>query len=329
MTLDASGLPRCGATRPVPTIENPESVAPQPVRTEVDGIAVSGLLVTARSPRAALVAVHGGATTSAYFDCPGHPELSLLRLAAASGITALALDRPGYGASAPYADRLWEPRSRVDLLYGAVAHLLSGLPGGAGTVLVAHSAGSEQAMRMAADPRGADLLGLELAGTGREHTDIAQRMLWDRPPGTRPRGLNELLWQPAQLYPADIVGGARLAATGPRLEAATVTDWAGTEFPALAAQVRIPVRFTVADHERVWRNDHNGLAAAAAAFTAAPRVVLNRQPGSGHNLSVGRTARAYHLGLLAFIEECLVAADAGLDCSATQFDGVVGTRPGK
>jgi len=42
--------------------------------------------------------VHGGATSSAYFDCPGHPRLSLLRLAATHGFTAIALDRPGYGA---------------------------------------------------------------------------------------------------------------------------------------------------------------------------------------------------------------------------------------
>ena len=30
-----------------------------------------------------IVALHGGASSAAYFDCPGHPELSLLALGAA------------------------------------------------------------------------------------------------------------------------------------------------------------------------------------------------------------------------------------------------------
>ncbi|PRC42659.1 alpha/beta hydrolase, partial [Mycobacterium sp. ITM-2017-0098] len=61
---------------------------------------MSGLVATVANPRAVIVAVHGGATSAAYFDCPGRPELSLLRAAAASGFTTIALDRPGYGTSA-------------------------------------------------------------------------------------------------------------------------------------------------------------------------------------------------------------------------------------
>lgn len=305
------------------------STAPERVVTEAGGIAVSGLLMRAREPRAVLVALHGGATTSVYFDCPGHPELSLLHTARDLGFTVLALDRPGYGASAPHADRLWDPRRRVDLMYSAVAQLLPDARD-AGILLIAHSAGCELALRMAADDRGRDLLGLEVAGTGREYSAAAATMLsGPRGPGARPRGLNELLWQPARLYPPDLVGGAAIAVNGPRLEAATVTDWADTEFPALAGRIRVPVRFTLGDHERVWRNDPDGMAHAGTAFTAAPRVVLNRQPGSGHNLSVGRSARAYHLGVLAFAEECLLAAGDGFSCSATQFDGADGTRPGR
>lgn len=312
-----------------PGSESPHGT-PGPVQTEVAGIGVSGLLARARNPRAVLVAIHGGATTATYFDCPGHPELSLLRTGSEFGLTVLALDRPGYGASAPFADRLWDPQARVDLMYSAVARLLRDEPQGAGTVLIAHSAGCELAMRMAADDRGGALLGLELAGTGREYSAAARQLLFEgREPGTRPRGLHELLWQPADLYPRDVVGGAALAATGPRLEAATVTDWAETEFPALAARIPVPVRFTVADHERVWRSDPEGLEYAGAAFTRAPRVVLNRQPGSGHNLSVGCAARAYHLGVLAFTEECLLAAGDGFHGTARQFDGAELTRPGR
>jgi hypothetical protein len=40
-------------------------------------------------------------------------------------------------------------------------------------------------------------------------------------------------------------------------------------------------------------------------FTAAPRVDARVQAGAGHNISLGWAARAYHLGALAFAEECL------------------------
>ncbi|MEV4235477.1 alpha/beta fold hydrolase [Nocardia sp. NPDC049737] len=303
---------------------------PIPVVTEVDGIPMSGLLAEARAPRAVLLALHGGATTSAYFDCPDHPRLSLLRLAAAAGYTVLALDRPGYGSSHTHADELADPQRRVDLMYAAAEQHLGSRPHGAGTFLLAHSAGSELALRMAADERGRELLGLELAGTGLEHQQEAYDILWGPDPQGRrrmrrdgvPGGVTELLWYPARLYPPELVGGARIGSYGPRYEGNSVEDWPQVTFPTLAAEVRIPVRFTVGDHERVWRNDPEALAEVAARFTAAPRVVLNIQPNSGHNLSMGHTAAAYHLGLLAFVEETAVSRNIGeFSSPAIQFNG--------
>lgn len=46
---------------------------------QVDGIPMSALCVEVEQPRAVVLAVHGGATMARYFDCPGHPSLSLLR----------------------------------------------------------------------------------------------------------------------------------------------------------------------------------------------------------------------------------------------------------
>src|SRR5690606_2910808 len=94
--------------------------APVPVLAEVDGVPVSGLLAEVPDPRAVLVALHGGATSAAYFDCPGHPELSLLRTAARLGFTVLALDRPGYGASAPFAEQIAQAERRIELVYAAI-----------------------------------------------------------------------------------------------------------------------------------------------------------------------------------------------------------------
>ncbi|MEU6539132.1 hypothetical protein [Streptomyces sp. NPDC047000] len=90
----------------------------------VDGISLSFRASRVRQPRAVVLALHGGGTDSAHFDCPGHPRLSLLRTGAALGRTVIALDRPGYGASLPHAPRLTDPARRVDLAHAALAYHL-------------------------------------------------------------------------------------------------------------------------------------------------------------------------------------------------------------
>src|SRR5258705_5637750 len=122
--------------------------APRPRVVLVDGVPMSGLIAAADDPRGVIVALHGGASTAAYFDCPGHPRLSLLRAGAALGYTVVALDRPGYGASAPYPDVMQRPDQRLALAYGAVDQILGSNPRGAGLFLLGHSAGCELAVRM-------------------------------------------------------------------------------------------------------------------------------------------------------------------------------------
>jgi len=273
----------------------------------VDGVPMSALVAAAPDPRAVVVAFHGGASTAAYFDCPGHPRLSLLRAGASLGYTVIALDRPGYGASAPYLDAMQRAEQRVALAYGAVDKILGSSPRGAGLFLLAHSAGCELAVRMAADAEQADIFGLELAGTGLQYADAANEILKTATGTTRPVGLRELLWQPAHLYPAEVLSGITNSSTGALYEATMVKDWARQDFPALAGEVRVPVQFSVAEYERVWKCDPEALVEIAAVFTAAPRFVINEQLGAGHNLSLSVSAAAYHLKVLSFVEDCVVA----------------------
>lgn len=282
---------------------------PRPRVVIVDGVPMSALVAEAPQPRAVVLALHGGGTTAAYFDCPGHPGLSLLRLAASLGFTAVALDRPGYGSSAPYQEAVRLPVQRVRLAYAAMDHIVGQWPTGAGLFLVAHSNGCELALRMAADERGANLLGIEMAGTGRHYHPAARDVLNSATASYRPPGLGELLWHPTQLYPPDVLGGLTKSATGAPYEAAMVTTWPRHDFPALAAQVRVPVQFSVAEHEKVWQSDPAALAEIAAMFPASPRFVTNEQRRAGHNLSLGHTAAAYHLKVLSFAEECVVARE--------------------
>jgi hypothetical protein len=144
----------------------------------VGAVPMSGLVAEVPDPRAVIVAIHGGGTSAAYFDCPGHPRLSLLRSAASHGFTAIALDRPGYGASALYQDE-----------------------------------------QMAVDDRGSDVLGVELAGTGLNLHAGAKTVLSQVTTTRPPDGLRDLLWQPTNLYPAEVLTGGLSAprAAYPRL----------------------------------------------------------------------------------------------------------------
>lgn len=287
------------------------TIVPQPRLVIVDGVPMSALVAEAPDPRAVIVAIHGGGTTALYFDCPGHPESSLLRAGAAHGYTVVALDRPGYGSSAPYPEAVARPEQRVALAYGAVDRVLGERPRGAGLFLMAHSGGCELAMRMAADEQRTDLLGMELAGTGRRYHPAAREILKAATRDHRPAGLRELLWHPAELYPPEVLGGATVYPGAPPYEDQMVSNWARQDFPALAPAVRVPVQFSIAEHEKVWQSDPPAQAEIASLFSGAPRFQINEQSEAGHNISLGHTAAVYHSTVLSFADECVNAQTRG------------------
>ncbi len=155
-----------------------------------------------------IVAVHGGATSAAYFDCPGHPELSLLRAAAADGYTVIALDRPGYGASAFYHDDMTEPDRRVGFACGAVRQdprrespRRRAFPAGALRRLRARRCAwpstSEPATCSASNWPAPDCA----------YGDEAKAVISKATATSRPAGLRDLLWQPTELYPPEVLTG--------------------------------------------------------------------------------------------------------------------------
>lgn len=266
---------------------------------------MSALVAPAAEPRAVIVAVHGGATSAAYFDCPGRPELSLLRAAAAQGFTTIALDRPGYGTSAVYAADFADPARRVAATSAAVDKILGDGLSGARIFVMGHSAGCELALRLATTRD--DVVGVELAGTGLRYSEPAKAIISEATVTSRPAGLRDLLWQPTELYPAEVLTGA-LSAPGVAYEGEVTANWARRDFPALAAELTVPVQFSIADHEKVWESSPEAVAAITALFTASPQVRINAMAGSGHNISVGLTAGEYHRKVLSFIEECIADA---------------------
>ncbi|WP_409239854.1 alpha/beta hydrolase [Streptomyces sp. PA5.6] len=269
---------------------------------DAGGLALSALLCEpAGPPRALVVAVHGGGMRAGYFHGRARPELSLLRLGARLGCTVLAVDRPGYGRSAAALPDGLPLAEQTPLLRAALADFAGRHPVGAGHFVLAHSFGGKLALALAAHAGDGDgLLGVDISGCGRHYAPGAEEEVRHRRPAARRRH-----WGPLRLYPPGTFRqSAGTVAPMPVREAAELAGWPGL-FDRLAPRVRVPVRFTFAEHELWWRRQEPDLAALAAAFTAAPRVLLEHQPGAGHNISLGWAARAYHLRALAFLEECL------------------------
>lgn len=280
---------------------------PRPRLVIVGGVPMSAVVCEADDPKAVIVAIHGGGTTAVYFDCPGHPSYSLLRTGAAAGFTVVALDRPGYGSSAPYPEAMAEGDQRVNLAYGAVERIIGERPSGAGLFVMGHSGGCELTMRMAADERGAELLGIELAGTGRHYHPAAKEILKTATRERRPPGMRELLWSPQEIYPPEVLGGATVSPSAPSYEDQMVSDWARQTFPTLAPAVRVPVHFSIAEHEKVWQTDDSAVQEIISMLSGVPRFALHRQPDAGHNISLGHCAPEYHAKVLGFVDECVAA----------------------
>ena len=86
------------------------------------------------------------------------------------------------------------------------------------------------------------------------------------------------------------------------------TNWPRQDFPALAPNVRVPVQFSAAEHERVWRSDADAHGADRRDVHLVAAIRDQRaMPGTGHNMSLIANAAAYHGSVLSFVEECVVA----------------------
>jgi pimeloyl-ACP methyl ester carboxylesterase len=223
--------------------------------------------------------------------------LSLLELGAASGYSMLAIDRPGYGASASLAPRSGDEEAELLLTmldYFAAEHEI-----GAGAFVMGHSAGTKTALTMAADPvRGPRLLGVEGSGVG---VEFSVAFLAAREAG---RHYSTLAWGSSALYPP----GAREALV--RVRTSRPDQEGGRNWPErvrrLASTIGIPVHITLAEEEHFYPTHSDELEALAALFTASPLVEVVLEPRCGHNLSVSWAARAYHLKVLAFVEQCML-----------------------
>jgi pimeloyl-ACP methyl ester carboxylesterase len=277
-------------------------------------VELSGLLAEPETPpRAVVLALHGGGMTAAYFHGRAHPDLSLLHLGRSLGFTVLALDRPGYGRSSSSLPRGQLLSEQAGTVYGALDDFAAGHATGAGVFVVGHSYGLKLGLFLAAHPRGKELLGLDGSGSAYRFQPALDpaaaetELTADGSIGSyASRSPRELFWGSESLYPpGTFTRGMRPIAPVPEIESDESARWPDL-LPGVAAEVRVPFQFSVAEHEQWWQVTDADLAEYQALFTAAPHLVVRRQPAAGHNISLGWAARSYHLNALAFAEQCLL-----------------------
>ncbi|MEV0276761.1 alpha/beta fold hydrolase [Streptomyces sp. NPDC050610] len=275
----------------------------RPILLGTAGLTLSGLLAEPPNgpPRATVVAVHGGGMRAGYFDGQAQADLSLLTLGARLGFTVLALDRPGYGRSAAQVPDGLPLDEQSAVLAGTLEAFAERHSVGEGFLLLAHSFGGKLALAAIAHTPG--MLALDASGVGHRYSiepedrkRFRRHMEWERN------------WGPLGLYPSGTFRAAEaLVAPIPVREAAEVDLWP-ERFEQLAPQIDIPLRLTFAEHEAWWLHDEPDVADLTSRLTKAPVVRVERQPDAGHNISLGRAARCYHLRAFAFFEECLQSA---------------------
>jgi pimeloyl-ACP methyl ester carboxylesterase len=283
----------------------PSSSVAQHFVVDVDGLPLSGLLAEpASTPHAVVLALPGNAMLGRYFDGPVDPDSSLLALGVARGFTVWALDRPGYGASAGAPDERVSLFGQVDLVHRALDGFAEHHSVGAGVFVVAHSYGLKLALAMAADARGARIIGIDGVGTG-------YRFAYDHVRGRDDAVRNDrgAPWGPAHFYPDATFDRGRLplAPPPPTQGAAEAREWPRV-LETIAPRITAPVRFTFGDHERMWPIDDESLRELRSLFTASRRVETCIQADAGHNVSLGHAARAYHERALAHAAQCVVEA---------------------
>jgi pimeloyl-ACP methyl ester carboxylesterase len=304
-----------------------ETVEVEAVHYDVSGVRLSGLLARpvrgsrgpddpARpggGPRGTILALHGGGSRAAYWHRDADPDTSLLVLGASLGWTVLALDRPGYGASAGLPRERQNLDRQAPLLFRLIQDLPAHLGGdvGAGVFLAGHSMGAILALRMGAAEAGRGLLGVAAGGVPLRYTEGKARAMAAVPtdgelvpplrgPGTGP----ETYFGPPGSYdPVLLTREGRVVAPVPIAEFEDARDNPLT-LPGVLGKVRVPVHWTVAEYETSNLAGPEVLEEAGRLLTQAPRVELHTQPGVGHNMSLHFAARAYHLRVLAFAEEC-------------------------
>lgn len=281
-------------------------------------IELSGLLASpaasSATPRGLVLALHGGGYSAGYWNCPTGGA-SLLELGAALGYHVLAVDRPGYGAAQAFDPQRLGLASQVDLLFDVVAAWSAARRFDGPVFVIGHSIGGILALLMAAHPRGRVLAAIDVLGVPLRLPDSAagrevQSWPLDQPhlPLLAEKLRKSLVMGPPGTYTADADDYDRtLVRPMPRQEYVEAIAMPAS-WPRVLPTIRLPVQFNAPEFDVIQGADMKVLEEVRGMLSGSPYAAIHLQVASGHNASVHRIARAYHLRALAFFDECRALA---------------------
>jgi len=283
--------------------------AAEPVTLTVGSVALSARAAApAGEPRATVLALPGGGYRAWYWDHPLDPGASLLTLGAMLGFRVIAVDRPGYGASAQIAGDRQAVTAQAALLNELAAQVCQA---GDGLFLAGHSLGAIVALEMAARTPAYPLLGVAVSGVPIRYPDYMVAGMASRPtdgthlPDATVEALAMTFYGPDGTFDPKVLDlDIERQAPVPVPEFLDARDYPRS-FPAVAPGVRAPVQYVIAQHEASSVGGPETLREAVERLSGSRRVDAWEQAAAGHNISLHRVARSYHLRVLAFFEECL------------------------
>ncbi len=254
-----------------------------------------------------VIAIHGGTYSSAYFDVPGY---SLFDKAQRLGIPLIALDRPGYGKSAP----LDASEATIE---GQAAHLAPLLreawqkygEGTCGIVLIGHSIGAAIATVITAQNTDLPLLGLAISGVGMR-TPAHYRDAWDSLPDTymveMPKHIkDDVMFGPEGSYCGDMPDLTYEAYTSaPKSELVDIVTTWSDKVDSILSRVSVPVHYRQGEMDKLWIVSREEVSEFSAALNRAPRVDAAMVENTGHCIDYHRVASSFQFQQLAFALQC-------------------------
>lgn len=277
-------------------------------RHRIGGQEIGGKLARGGDPALpVIVAIHGGTYTCDYFDVPGH---SLLERAAARGFDIVAVDRPGYGHSAPLPETDEIIRTNAEALDALLPALLTGLGlGGRPVFLIGHSIGGAIALTLASIAQGWRLAGVAVSGVGAEtppesaaaYAQFPKQYFVELPVPMK----DTVMFGPEGSYPEGMPSASHIAnTTVPLAELLDITGGWLSRVAGVAAAITVPVHYRQGEHEKLWLNSPERVAAFGRLFTASPRVDARMVADAGHCIDFHHAGEAFQREQLDFAEDC-------------------------
>lgn len=276
------------------------------IEISVDALRLSGRLRTAAVPKALLFCIHGGSYTSRYFDYRSQEGQTLFSLAPPLGYSVLAIDRPGYGAA---RDRPLSFDEQASALRRAASQARQTYAANLPVFLVGHSIGAMLAMLMAVDG-GQDFVGMDLNGAGLTNRPEFEKAQAERLANPNPARTLTKEMRVARMFGPEGTFDPKAAdedfAEAPSsqpTEQKEALRW-GDRFSSVAANIRIPVSFSLGEFDSIWESGPAEMERARGLFSSAPTVEARIQRQAGHCTHLHRIARSYNLRTIAFADEC-------------------------